>query len=83
MFINEYSTRHGQANDFNWNTDELHYYSFAIGIKRYNERYDDVEEQLGRFDSPNKNGIDEPNIHSKHVSCECRCGFDCRRCNSR
>ena len=54
-------------------TQGLHYYPFAIKLDRC----------VGGCNTLNDlTGINESKTLTKHVSCECKCKFDCRKCNS-
>ena len=54
-------------------TQGLHYYPFAVKLDRC----------VGGCNTLNDlTGINESKTLTKHVSCECKCKFDCRKCNS-
>ena len=54
-------------------TQGLHYYPFAVKLDRC----------VGGCNTLNDlTGINESKTLTKHVSCECKCKFDGRKCNS-
>ena len=68
----------------------LHYYPFALNLDRCTGSCNDLS---NRICSPNKRdvnlsffnmitGINESKALTKHISCECKCKFDGRKCNS-
>ena len=73
------------------NPDELHYYPFIISMNRFNGSWNTVEYPFGRMCVSNKmedmsvkvlntiKGINE----SKHISRECKCEVDGKKCNSK
>ena len=77
------------------NPDELHYYRFIISMNWCNGSCNIVEVLFGRICVYNKmedmklkvfnviKGTNESKTLAKHISCECRCEFDDRKCNSR
>ena len=73
---------------------ELHYYSFAVKLGRCVGSCNTLNDSSNKVCVPNKiedlnlsvfnmiTGINESKTLTKHVSCECKCKFDCRKCNS-
>ena len=71
-----------------------YYYSLIISMKRCNGSYCTVEDQVGIIYVLNEmedinlrvfttmKGINESKILAKHISYECRCNFNGRKCNS-
>ena len=76
------------------NPTEIYYYPFIISVNRSNGSYNTVEDPFDRIcgyfrveDMDLKifnmiKGINESKALAKHISCECRCEFDSRKCNS-
>ena len=79
----------------NLNPDELHYYPFIVSMNRCNGSCNAIGDLFDRTFVPNKmevvdlgvlniiKGIIESKTPAKHISCECRCEFDGRKCNLR
>ena len=77
------------------NLDELHYYQFIINMNRCKGSCNIAEDPFSSICVPNKiedmnqkvfnmiKGINESKILAEHISCEFRCEFDGRKCNSR
>ena len=73
---------------------ELHYYPFAVKLDRCVGSCNTLNDLFDKVRVPNKtedlnihvfkmiSGINESKILTKHVSCECNCKFDGRKCNS-
>ena len=78
-------------NEYN---QELHYYSFAVKLVRYVGSCNTLNDLSTKEFLPNKTGdlnihifsiitgINDSKILIKHTSCECKCIFDGRKCNS-
>ena len=68
-----------------FNLDELYYYPFIISKKRCDRRCNTVENPFGRICITSKidKGINDSKKLLKHITCECRCEFDGRKCDSR
>ena len=76
------------------NPAEIYYYLFIISVNRSNGSYNTVEDPFDRicgyFRAEDRDlkifnvikGINESKALAKHISCECRCEFDGRKCNS-
>ena len=76
------------------NPAEIYYYLFIISVNRSNGSYNTVEDPFDRicgyFRAEDRDlkifnvikGINESKALAKHISCECRCEFDSRKCNS-
>ena len=56
------------------NPDEFHYYLFIISLERCDEGCNTAEDSFGRI---------YVLIKIEDISCECRCEFDHRKCNSK
>ena len=56
------------------NLDELQYYVYIISLERCDGGCNTVESPFGRI---------YVLIEIEDISCECRCEFDDRKCNSR
>ena len=81
LHLNEYS-------------QESHYYPFAVKLHRCVESCNTFNDLSNKVCVPNKTkdlnlsvfnlitGINELKILTEHVSCECKCKFDGRKCNS-
>ena len=79
----------------NLNLDELHYYPFIISMNRCDGSCSTVKDPSGRICFSSKvegvnlkiinmmKGINESMTLGKHISCDCRCDFGDRKCNSR
>ena len=83
---------------FDLNLDEcnqgLHYYPLIINLERCNGSYNTIDHPSSGICVPNK--IEYVNLSvfnmitrkkelktlTKHISCECKCKFDGRECNS-
>ena len=77
------------------NLNEIHYYPFMVSLDRFGGRCDTVEDPFGRIYIPSEvedvnlkvfniiKGMDESKTLVKHISCECRCEVDGRKCNSK
>ena len=77
------------------NLNEIHYYPFMVSLDRFGGRCDTVEDPFGRIYIPSEiedvnlkvfnitKGMDESKTLAKHISCECRCEVDGRKCNSK
>ena len=76
-------------NEYN---QEFHYYPFAVKLDRCVGSYNTLNDLSNKVCVPNKTeelnlrvfnmitGINESKTLTKHVSCECKCRFDRRRC---
>ena len=68
---------------------ELLYNTFIIRLNRHYGNCNTVQDPFGRICVPNKimfnviRGISESKGLAKHISCECRCEFEGRKCNSK
>ena len=72
----------------------LQYYPFAVKLDRCVRSCNTLNNLSNKVFVPNKTedlnlsvfnlimGINESKILRKHISCECECKFDCRKCNS-
>ena len=72
-------------------SQEFHYYLFAVKLERCVGSCNDLSNKLC---APNKTedlnlsmfnmitGTNESKTLTKHISCECKCQFDGRKCNS-
>ena len=77
------------------NLGEIHSYPFLISMDRCDGSCNTVKNPFGRICVPNKmegvnlkvfntiKGINESRTLAKRISCEFRCQFDSRKCNSR
>ena len=75
-------------------SQELHYYPFAVKLGRCVGSCNSLNNLSNKVYAPNKTddlnlsvfntskGINESKTLTKHVSCECKCKFDGRKCNS-
>ena len=73
---------------------EFHYYSFAVKLDRCVGSCNTLNDLSNKVCVPNKTKdlnlsmfntitrINESRISTKHLSCECKCRFDGRKCNS-
>ena len=76
------------------NPDKHHYYPFIVSMSRCDGSCNTLEDPFGRICIPNKiknlnlevlniiKGINESRTLAKHISCECRCEFDGRKCKT-
>ena len=83
--INLYSNEYSQ---------EFHYYPFAVKLDRCVGSCNTLNDLSNKVCIPNKTedlnlsvfnmitGINESKTLTKHISCECKCRFDGRKCNS-
>ena len=83
--INLYSNEYSQ---------EFHYYPFAVKLDRCAGSCNTLNDLSNKVCVPNKTedlnlsvfnmitGINESKTLTKHISCECKCRFDRRKCNS-
>ena len=74
-------------------SQELHYYSFQVKLDRCVESRNTLNDSSNKAFVPNKKedlnisvfnmitGIDELKTLRKHISCECKCKLDGRKCN--
>lgn len=86
---------HGWAKPIYLDADKLQYYPLVVSVNEYGGSCNTIEEPFGRICAPNKienvnlttfNMIKETNESKtlvKHISRECRCELDRRKCNSR
>ena len=77
------------------NIKEFLFDSFIISMKWCDESCNTIEDQFSRIYVPNKvegvnlkvfyviKRINELKALAKHISCECRCEFNCRKSHSR
>ena len=74
-------------------SQEFHYYSFAVKLDRCVGSFNILNDLSNKVRVPNKTedlnlnviniaGINEWKTLMKHLSCECKCIFDGRNCNS-
>ena len=74
-------------------SQEFHYYSFAVKLDRCVGSFNTLNDLSNKVRVPNKTedlnlnviniaGINEWKTLMKHLSCECKCIFDGRNCNS-
>ena len=75
-------------------TQRLRYYSFAVNLDRCVRSCNTLNDLSYKVCVPNKTedlnlsifnmitGINESKTLTKHVSCNCKCKFDGRKCNS-
>ena len=81
LHLNEYS-------------QEFHYYPFAVKLDRCVQSCNTLDDLSSKVFVPNKTedlhlsvlnmitGINESKTFTKHISCECKCKFDGRKCDS-
>ena len=84
-FINLHPNEYSQS---------LHCYPFAVNLERCVGSYDTLNDLSNRVCVPNKTKDSKLNVYgiitgkngskilTKHVSCNCECKFDGRKCNS-
>ena len=75
-------------------SQEFHYYPFAVKLDRYVGSWNTLNDLSNKVSVPNKTedlnlsqfnmitGIHELKTLTKDISCECKCKFDGRKCNS-
>ena len=75
-------------------SEEFHYYPFAVKLNRCVGSCNTLNYLSNKVCVPNKiedlnqsvfnmiTGINESKTLTKHISCECKCKFDGRKCNS-
>ena len=74
-------------------SQEFHYYSFVVKLDRCVGSFNTLNDLSNKVRVPNKTkdlnlnviniaGINEWKTLMKHLSCECKCIFDGRNCNS-
>ena len=75
-------------------SQELRYYPFAVKLDKCVGSYDTLNDLSNRVCVPNKTKDSKLNVYgiitgkngskilTKHVSCNCECKFDGRKCNS-
>ena len=75
-------------------SQEFHYYPFAVKLDRCVGSCNTLNDLSNKVCVPNKTedlnlgvfkmttGINESKTLAKHISCECKCRFDERKCNS-
>ena len=75
-------------------SQELHYYPFLVKLDRCVGSYNTLNDLSNKVCVLNKTedlnlivfnmitGINESKALTKHISCECKCRFDGRKCNS-
>ena len=75
-------------------SQEFHYYPFAVKLGRCFGSCNTLNDLSNKVRIPNKTetlnlslfnvitGIKESKTLAKHISCECKCKFDGRKCNS-
>ena len=75
-------------------SEEFHYYLFAVKLDRFVGSFNTLNDLSNKVGVPNKTeklnlsvlnmitGINESKTLTKHISCECKCRFDGRKCNS-
>ena len=86
---------HGWVKTIYLDADKLQYYSLVVSVNKYDGSCNTIEDPFGRICALNKienvnlttfNMIKETNESKtlgKHISRECRCELDRRKCNSR
>ena len=74
-------------------SQELYYYPFAVKLDRCIGSCNTLNDLSNKVSVPNKiedlnihvfnmtTGINESKISTKHISCECKCNFDKRKCH--
>ena len=79
---------------FNEYNQEFHFYPFAVKLDRCFRSCNTLNDLFNKVYVPNKTEdlnlsmfnmitiINESNTLTKHISCECKCRFDGRKCNS-
>ena len=77
------------------NSNEIHYYPLMVNLDSCGGRCNTVEDPFGRTYIPNEiedvnlkvvnliKGMNESKTPVNHISCECRCEVDGRKCNSK
>ena len=85
MLINLHPNEHSQ---------EFHYYPFAVKLGRCFGSFNTLNDLSNKVYVPRKTedlnlrvfnmiaGINESKTLTKHISCECKCRFDGKKCNS-
>ena len=85
MLINLHPNEHSQ---------EFHYYPFAVKLDRCFGSFNTLNDLSNKVYVPRKTedlnlrvfnmiaGINESKTLTKHISCECKCRFDGKKCNS-
>ena len=75
-------------------SQELHYYPFAVNLDRCVRSFNTISDLPNKACAPNKSenlnlsvfnmieGINELKTLTKHISLECKCKFDGRKCDS-
>ena len=75
-------------------SQEFHYYPCAVKLDRFAASCNTLNDVSNKVCVPNKtedlnlsvfhmiSGINESKTLTKHISCECKCKFDRRKCNS-
>ena len=75
-------------------SEEFHYYPFLVKLNRYAGSCNTHNDLSNKVCDPNKTedlnlnefsmitGINESKVLTKHITCECKCRFDGRNCNS-
>ena len=75
-------------------SQEFHYYPFSVKLDRCVGSCNALNDLSNKVCVPNKTedlnlsvfnmitGINESKTLTKHISCECKCKFDGRKCNS-
>ena len=75
-------------------SEEFHYYPFLAKLNRYAGSCNTHNDLSNKVCDPNKTedlnlnefsmitGINESKVLTKHITCECKCRFDGRNCNS-
>ena len=69
-------------------TQGLHYYPLAANLDKCVGSCSTLNDLCNKVCVPNKTvfniitGIKESKALTKHISCKCKCKFDCRKCNS-
>ena len=75
-------------------SQEFYYYPFAVKLDRCVRSCSTLNDLSNKVHIPNKTedlnlsvfnmiiGINESKALKKHISCECKCKFDGRKCNS-
>ena len=69
-------------------SQELHYYPFTVKLDRCVGSFNTLNDLSNKVCVPHKSvfnrstGINESKTLTRHISCECKCKFDGRKCSS-
>ena len=79
----------------NTNSDETLFYPFTVSVNKYGGTCNTIDDPYASVCVPNKvknitvkvfnlmSGVNETRLLVNHESCECKCGFNERVCNSK